>query len=473
MKFLIDTGSDLCVFPRDLLSGPHEKSCYKLGAANGTLIATYGTTTMTFDLGLRRDFVWRFVIADVAKPIIGDDFLAYYDLLVDVKNRRLCDVTTPINVRGSIVTNGTLSVKSVTCDTPFHRLLMKFPDITRPDGVATVKHKTVHFIKIVPGPPVVHKPRRLAPDRLHAAKREFDAMLKLGIAKPSESSWLSPLHMEPKKNNEWSPCGNFRALNARTVPDRYPVRHIQDFSQTLSGKIMFSTIDLVKAFHQISSDFTIGAVLQQSTKASWEPLAFFSRKLNTFERKYSAYDRELLSIYESVKHFLYMLEARVFTIFTYHKPLTYSFQKKDHQCTPRQFRYLDLIGQYSIDISYVSGDENVVADALARIEEVESALDLEALAAAQKSDSDLKTMDQEESNLQLKLISIPESNVSLLCDVSTSRARPYVPEQFRRRVFESIHRLSHPGSNATMKMVTQRYVWQSEDMTFQLRAVKK
>ena len=60
VKFLIGTGSDLCVFPRDLIPGPHEKSCYELGAANGTLIAAYGTTTMTFDLGLRRDFVCVF-----------------------------------------------------------------------------------------------------------------------------------------------------------------------------------------------------------------------------------------------------------------------------------------------------------------------------------------------------------------------------------------------------------------------------
>ena len=112
---------------------------------------------------------------------------------------------------------------------------MKFPDITRSDGVATVKHKTVNFIKTAPGPLVAHKPRRLAPDKLHAAKREFDAMLKLGIARPSESSWSSPLHMVPKNNDEWRPCDDFQALNVRAVPDRYAVRHIQDFSQTLSN----------------------------------------------------------------------------------------------------------------------------------------------------------------------------------------------------------------------------------------------
>ena len=100
LRFLVDTGSDLCVFPRDLLPGSREKSCYELVAANKTAIATFGTATMTLNLGLRRDYTWRFVVADVSKPIIGVDFLAYYNLLVDVRNRELCDSTTRLSARG-------------------------------------------------------------------------------------------------------------------------------------------------------------------------------------------------------------------------------------------------------------------------------------------------------------------------------------------------------------------------------------
>ena len=153
----------------------------------------------------------------------------------------------------------------------------------------------------------------------------------------------------------------------------------------------------------------MGAALQQLTDDELKPLAFFSRKLNTSERKYLAYDRELLAIYETVKHFLHMLVAKNFTLYTYHKPLMYAFQKKDKQCTPRQFRYLDFIGQYSTDIRHVSGEENVVADAVSRIEVVELALDLEAL-AAQRSDNELKAMEKGKSKLQLKLIRIPEAD---------------------------------------------------------------
>jgi hypothetical protein len=47
---------------------------------------------------------------------------------------------------------------------------------------------------------------------------------------------------------------------------------------------------------------------------------------------YSAYDSELLAIYEAVKHFDHMLEERHFTNFTDHKPNIYAFQQKRDKC---------------------------------------------------------------------------------------------------------------------------------------------
>jgi len=58
---------------------------------------------------------------------------------------------------------------------------------------------------------------------------------------------------------------------------------------------------------------------------------------------YSAYDPEHLVIYESVKYFRLMLEARNFIIFTDHKPLTFAFHQKRDKCSPRQFNHVDFI----------------------------------------------------------------------------------------------------------------------------------
>jgi cytoskeleton-associated protein 5 len=87
-------------------------------------------------------------------------------------------------------------------------------------------------------------------DRLAIAEAEFEAMLRDGTARRSESSWSSALHIVFKKDNGWRPCGDYRALNAQTIPDLYPVRHIRDYSHQLSGSI-FSKIDLVRAYNQI------------------------------------------------------------------------------------------------------------------------------------------------------------------------------------------------------------------------------
>jgi cleavage and polyadenylation specificity factor subunit 1 len=77
-----------------------------------------------------------------------------------------------------------------------------------------------------------------------------------------------------------------------------------------------------------ASTSAMGAVLQQHVNNAWWLLTFFSKKLNPAQQKYSAYDRELLAIYEAVKHFCHILEARHFTIFTNHKSITYAFQQK-------------------------------------------------------------------------------------------------------------------------------------------------
>jgi len=52
---------------------------------------------------------------------------------------------------------------------------------------------------------------------------------------------------------------------------------------------------------------------------------------------------------------------------------------------------LDFIDQFATDIRHISGDENIVANALLRIEELQFPIDYAALATSQQEDEELKT----------------------------------------------------------------------------------
>ncbi|XP_063629969.1 uncharacterized protein LOC134801359 [Cydia splendana] len=456
-QYLIDTGSDLCVFPRLLVNERRKKTDYELYAANSTVIATYGYITLHLDFGLRRIFEWRFTVADVSKPIIGVDFLIFYNLLVDCRNQKLIDKTTSLFTDAQQVSAAeTISSirTTLTNDSTYTLLLRDFPDITRPAGkLGAPKHDTVHHIRTTPGPPVSSRPRRLDPERLKIAKKEFDDMLQNGTARRSESPWSSPLHLVRKKNNGWRPCGDYRALNARTIPDQYPVRHIQDFAYMLAGKNIFSTIDLIKAYNQIRvygpdipktsittpfGMFEFPFMTFGLRNAAQTFQRFMDELLRGFDFAYGYLDDILISSSSEIEHkeHLSQLFRRLqdygvlintskcvfgqseVTFLGYRvsaqgiSPLESKVQAINDFPAPQTVKEL----RRYLDIRFVSGKDNIVADALSRIEEVTKFLDYQALAEAQTSDTELSELLQGGSSLQLQKITAPVSGTTQIQD---------------------------------------------------------
>ncbi|KAL0809250.1 hypothetical protein ABMA28_011469 [Loxostege sticticalis] len=123
-------------------------------------------------------------------------------------------------------------------------------------------------------------------------------------------------------------------------------------------------------------------------------------------------------MYENIKYFRHWFEATHFTIFTDHKPLYYAFSERKNNCSPRQFRYLDYISQFSTDIQHISGKDNTVAGTLSRVDELTEPASLEDLAKSQQSDPELAHYVNEESSLRIQEMKIPGSRTELYCDVT-------------------------------------------------------
>ena len=212
------------------------------------------------DLGIRcirRSFPWSFVIADVIHPILGTDFLAAHDLIVDCKNKVLIDSSTQcvihLETSDSPISSYCVSYDGV--DTRVASLLSQFPVLTSPlqlSATDRTERDIHHHIDTGNSPPIWFKTRPLTGEKLKAAKDEFQFLLNAGIIRRSNSPWASPLHLVPKKEpGAWRPCGDYRGLNKVTIDDKYPIPHLRSLTMSLKDKVVFTKIDLQRAYLQI------------------------------------------------------------------------------------------------------------------------------------------------------------------------------------------------------------------------------
>ncbi|GFS79759.1 transposon Ty3-G Gag-Pol polyprotein [Trichonephila clavipes] len=354
ISFLVDTGSDVSLIPANVYQ-KRNASQQNFFATNSNTINVYGQKTLTLNFNLRRDFMWNFLIADVGSPILGADFLHYFELVPDLINKFHRDTKTKLQSVGHLKHANLHSVLiSVSINTIYHKLLKEFPSIVKlPNPNQPVKHNTVHYI--TKGPPVMAKPRRLARDRLKIAKTEFQNMMHLGHLRPSKSNYASPLHMVPKKaelhgskvfrrihlrkaNHEipvhpddihetaiWTPFGLFekRYTNQKKSHcsvriSSEPLKWNENAEQVfLTPKNAISEATLLRnpipeaqlGLWVDASDIAIGCTLSQLSQGKWEPIVFFFMKLNKSQQKWSTYDRELFSICSAIRKFKHIVRA--------------------------------------------------------------------------------------------------------------------------------------------------------------------
>jgi len=219
--------------------------------ADGRPTKSWGSRLIPLQFGSHR-FQFQFLLADVDQPILGADFLAEYNLLVDPAKRQVLQRSTMKPLAPPVFSTANSSAASICKLAPdITSLLDEFPEAWKPRVPGKPPGHGVEHVIETEGRPLHARSRRLDQVKLAIAKQEFQKMEAAGIIRRSDSPWASPLHMVPKPDGSWRPCGDYRRLNNVTKPDRYPLPNIRDFTNNLRGCTVFSKLDLVKGYHQV------------------------------------------------------------------------------------------------------------------------------------------------------------------------------------------------------------------------------
>jgi hypothetical protein len=219
-----------------------------------------------------------------------------------------------------------------------------------------------------------------------------------------------------------------------------------------------------------ASKLQLGSVISQGGR----PVAFYSRKLNPAQQRYTTTERELLSIVETLKEFRNILLGQQVVVHTDHLNLTHKQFNTD-----RVMRWRLLLEEYGVSLTYVKGTNNIVADALSRLSRLEDVnfhacvsdddlaelflneraddaliypLDLTAITKAQQKDT-LLLRQLQAGTCTLKTF---RGGVQVICQ----NGLIYIPKTLQARVTEWYHlMLCHSGTTRTEVTLKQHLTW--------------
>jgi len=163
----------------------------------------------------------------------------------------------------------------------------------------------------------------------------------------------------PKRAETLAPLTDLCGQKTKFVWGNQQEEAFQKMKDILAQETLLTDPEFDRPFviYTDASELQIGGIVTQNNK----PLGFFSKKLNDTQKRYPVTEQELLAIVETLKYFRHMLLGHKIIVRTDHKNLTHP---NSTHSSDRVLRQRLLLEDYGVDIEYIQGVKNVVADAL-------------------------------------------------------------------------------------------------------------
>jgi hypothetical protein len=131
-------------------------------------------------------------------------------------------------------------------------LLAEFVDLFAEPAGLPPAHPFDHRIHLQPGTPLVAvRPYRYPQLLKDEVEAQSAAMLAQGIIRASTSAFSAPVLLVRKRDETWHFCVDYRALNALTVRDCFPIPIVDELLDELKGAVFFTKLDLRSGYHQV------------------------------------------------------------------------------------------------------------------------------------------------------------------------------------------------------------------------------
>ncbi|WVZ48905.1 LOW QUALITY PROTEIN: hypothetical protein U9M48_000299 [Paspalum notatum var. saurae] len=262
---LIDSGSTCCfvdsVVAAKLGLALHQQPGLHVTVGNGDQITSPGLFPNLFISVGSEKFVADFYALPLGTydVVLGVNWLGslgpilwdfnHHTMAFQRANRRITwigiDAPRPFELRATTLHDGELMTA----------LLDEFTDVFQEPQGLPPQRAISHRIRLSADTKAVAvRPYRYAHVQKEELEKQCAELLRLGIIRPSSLAFSAPTQLVRKKEGAWRLCIDYRALNTKTIKDKFPIPVVEELLDELRGAKFFTKLDLRSGYHQVLMD---------------------------------------------------------------------------------------------------------------------------------------------------------------------------------------------------------------------------